>query len=78
MTLQRGCNVLQVAASDALSPDQRYRAFRRFQAQSHMYAGPLDHYTNTVEDAARFVQNNPEPSWYQDYDVDYGDYSGDY
>ena len=43
-----------------------------------MYAGPLDHYTNTVEDAARFVQNNPEPSSYQDYDVDYGDYSGDY
>ena len=43
-----------------------------------LYAGPLDHYSNTVEDAARFEQNNLQPSSYTDYDVDYGDYSADY
>lgn len=67
-----------MAATDALSPDQRQRAFRRFQAQSQMYAGPLDIHSTTVADAATFEQNNPQPSSYTDYDVDYGDYSADY
>ena len=64
-----------MAASDALSPDQKQRAYRRWQAQ--MMAAPMDYHTRTVADAAAFAYNNPDPDSYSDYDrgdYDYDDY----
>ena len=64
-----------MAASDALSPDQKQRAYQRWQAS--LGRAPIDYHTRTVEDAARFVRDNPEPGSYEDYDrgdYDYDDY----
>jgi hypothetical protein len=65
-----------MAASEALSPAQKAAAYRRWKIQTTSRA-PMDRYSTTPEDAARFVHDNPEPGSYQDYDrgdYDYDDY----